>query len=226
MRQARVQANMLTKAPMSMSGTEDGKMGEGGKRAEGSFGFAEVLMELAEAEGFGVAADEEEDADEDGGLDDGSGDGAEGVAGFVAEGGGGFEAGEAEEGEDDSEANAGGSDAGERGLGRVDVDAGAEDEGEDDERDHGDGRGFDPQHHAGGGLDVAVGKPCGGTDGDQREQRRGDGVGRGNEDDRIVDEAADDGDCGGGVGEQQRPSCGASSNRRKRIGGVLVERAG
>ena len=87
---------------------EEGDAGEGGEDAEGSVGFAEVLMELAEAEGFGVAADEEEEAGEDGGLDDGAGDGAERVAGFVAEGGGGLEADEAEDGEHDAEADAGG----------------------------------------------------------------------------------------------------------------------
>ena len=44
-------------------------------------------------------------------LDDGAGDGAEGIDGFVAEGGGAFEADEAEEGQDDAEADAGGGDA-------------------------------------------------------------------------------------------------------------------
>ena len=41
-------------------------------------------MRGGEAEGFGVGAEDEEEAAEDGGLDDGAGDGAKGIDGFVA----------------------------------------------------------------------------------------------------------------------------------------------
>jgi hypothetical protein len=55
---------------------EDGNVGEGGEGAEGGLRGAEIEVEFAEAEDFGVAAGEEEEAGEDGGLDDCAGDGA------------------------------------------------------------------------------------------------------------------------------------------------------
>ena len=205
---------------------EDGDVGEGGEGSEGSLRGAEVLVELAESEGFCVAADEEEEADEDGGEDDGSGDSAEWVAGFVAEGGGGLEADEAEEGEYDAEADTGGGDGVELDLREVEFGAILEDEGEDDEGDHGDGGGLGPEHKASGGLDVSIGKVRCGGDGEDGDEPGRETVGGWDKDDSVVDKASDDGDAGGAVSEQERPACGPSGDGWERVGGVLVERAG
>jgi len=149
-----------------------------------------------------------------------------GVAGFVAEGGGGLEAGEAEEGEDDAETDSGGSDGVELELGQVDVGTVAQEQGGDDENDYGDGGSLDPEHEAGGGLDVAIGEGGRRGGGAESDDRAGDGMGLGDEDSSVVEEAADDRGSGGDVGEQQCPARSAAAERRKQVGGELIERAG
>src|ERR1035441_622098 len=140
-------------------------------------------------------------------------DGAEGVAGFVAEGGGGLEAGEAEEGEDDSQTDSGGGDGVELELGQVDVATVAQEQGGDDENDHGDGRSLDPEHEAGGGLDLAIGEGGRRGGGAESNDRAGDGMGLGDEDSGVIEEAADDRGSGGDIGEQQCPACGSAAER-------------
>ena len=149
-----------------------------------------------------------------------------GIAGFVAEGSGAFEAGEAEESEDDSETDSGGGDGVELELGQVDARAVAQEQGGDDENDHGDGGSLDEEHEAGGGLDVAIGEGGRRADGGERDDRARDGMGLGNEDAGVIEEAADDRGPGGDVGEQQCPARGAAAERRKQVGGELIERAG
>ena len=76
-------------------------------------------------------------------------------------------------------------------LGRVEMKAVAEEQGGEDQGDHGDGGGFDPEHEAGGGLDVAVGEVGGGGGGEDRQDGAGDAGGQ--KDVGVVEEAADDG---------------------------------
>src|ERR1019366_4334878 len=104
----------------------------------------------------------------------------------------------------------------------------ADEQGGDDEGDHGDRRRFDPEHETGGGLDVAVGTVSGSAGGNQGQERTGDGmaVDGGDQDAGVVDESTDDGGSGGDVGEQECSASGPTADWRKRVGRVLVERAG
>src|ERR1700761_2734384 len=85
---------------------EDWHAGDLGEDAHWGLAFAEVLTGDAEAEDFGVRADDEECAAENGALDHGSWNCFERIARFGAERGGTFEADEAEESEDEAQAEA------------------------------------------------------------------------------------------------------------------------
>ena len=90
----------------------------------------------------------------------------------------------------------------------------SESEDDGDEEDRG---GFDPEHEAGGDLDVAVGDEGGDPDAEESEERRGGGVAeeRGEEDVGVVDEASGDGRSGGDVGEEERPAGYAADDWRE-----------
>jgi hypothetical protein len=55
----------------------------------------------------------------------------------------------------------------------------AQEQGGDDENDYGDGGSLDPEHEAGGGLDVAIGEGGRRGGGAESDDRAGDGMGLG-----------------------------------------------
>ena len=95
-------------------------------------------------------------------------------------------------------------------------------------RMHADRSGFEPQHGARREANVAIRHGRGDEDRDGGQQRGGSGPARGGlqENIGVLHESAGDGDGGGNVSKEQRPSREAGGPGGERFADVFVERAG